>query len=157
MEELNLNKNINMKIAKVRDVKSPVRNSVDDAGIDFFIPNDIGWESYTLSKHQSINIESGIRANVPKGYALIVYNKSGQALKKRIAIGASVIDHSYQGIIHIHIYNSGDKEVTIFAGEKIVQMLLVPVSHEMIEEVSEEDLYDSISERGNGGFGSTGT
>lgn len=145
-----------MKFLKIRDVKDPSRGTSKSAGIDLFIPND--FEYRTLSPGQSILIPAGLKANVPENYAFIAFNKSGVATKKHLAVGACVIDEDYQGEIHIHVYNYGTDTVTINPGEKIIQCVLVPVLYEDVEIVqSEEDLWEGvITDRGEGGFGSTG-
>jgi dUTP pyrophosphatase len=146
-----------MKILKTRDVKTPTRGTAQSAGLDFYVPNDFPGTHY-LATSQSLNIPSGIKANVPEGYALIVMNKSGVALKKGLQVGACVIDEDYQGEIHLHVTNVGDEVAEIKPGEKLVQMLLIPVLYAEVEEVhKEEDLFDAETERGAGGFGSTGT
>lgn len=143
-----------MKFCKVRDVKSPQRSHETDAGIDFFIPND--FEQTQIFAHDSINIPSGIKVKIPHGYALIAFNKSGIATKLGLDVGANVVDEGYQGEIHLHLFNTTDHFVKLEKGQKIVQFILVPVNYEMLEEVSEEELFDSKSERGENGFGSTG-
>lgn len=143
-----------MKFCKIRDVKSPCRGHDTDAGIDFFIPND--FETSQIYPHDSINIPSGIKAKIPHGYALIAFNKSGVATKLGLDVGANVIDEGYQGEIHLHLVNTTNQFIKIEKGQKIVQFILLPVNYELPEEVSEEDLFESKSERGEGGFGSTG-
>lgn len=143
-----------MKFAKIRDVKSPCRGHNNDAGIDFFVPND--FEASALAPHESINIPSGIKVSIPAGHALIAFNKSGVAVKKGLDVGASVIDESYQGELHLHLTNTTNKYISIAPGEKIVQFILLPINYEMPEEVSEDSLFEEKSERGEGGFGSTG-
>ena len=145
-----------MKILKIRDVKTPTRGTEKSAGLDFYVPNDFPGTHY-LATSQSLNIPSGIKANVPEGYALVVMNKSGVALSKGLQVGACVIDEDYQGEIHLHVVNIGDEVATIKPGEKLVQMLLIPIAYAGIEEVfREEDLFEGETERGSGGFGSTG-
>ena len=100
-------------------------------------------------------IPSGIKANVPKGYALIAFNKSGVATKKGLYIGACVVDEDYQGEIHLHLTNVGDKDVSIAKDDKIAQFILIPVYYAIPVEVPVENLYEAESERGAGGFGST--
>lgn len=143
-----------MKISKIRDVKSPIRGTEKSAGIDFFVPND--FESCTLEPGVSACIPSGIKANVPPGFALIVFNKSGVALKRNLAVGACVIDEDYQGEIHLHVYNFGNSVETINPGEKLTQMILIPIFYDVVEEVEISDLFLESSSRGEGGFGSTG-
>ena len=147
-----------MKILKVRDVKTPTRGTEKSAGIDFYIPNDFPG-THWLAPGQDINIPSGVHVKVPEGFALIAMNKSGVATKKHLQVGACVIDEDYQGEVHLHVINVGTEVVTISPGEKLVQMLLTPVSYAGIEVVgSKEELYSGeVTERGEGGFGSTGT
>jgi len=145
-----------MRIAIIRDVKTPERGTSRSAGIDFFIPNDYNGNTF-ISPGESVLIPSGIRAEVPKGYMLTAFNKSGVATKKSLVVGACVVDEDYQGEIHIHLINSGDESVDIKPGDKIVQFILVPVNYDIIQVVSNQELFEEISERGEGGFGSTDT
>lgn len=143
-----------MNFAKTRDVKSPCRANHNDAGIDFFIPNDFKERYVPVSG--SVLIPSGIKVKVPEGHALIFMNKSGVATKKGLTVGACVVDESYQGEVHLHLMNNSSNAVKVFPGEKIVQGLLIPINYAMPSEVKLADLYDSESERGEGGFGHTG-
>lgn len=145
-----------MKILKVRDVKTPERGTPGSAGIDLFVPND--FKEISLKSGESVLIPSGIKANIPEGYALIAMNKSGVAVKRNLIVGACVIDEDYQGEMHIDLKYIGNETATISPGDKINQLLCVPINYVDIEEVSsEEELFDSVTERGAGGFGSTGT
>ena len=143
-----------MKISKVREVKTPVRGTANSAGIDFFVPEGI---NETLGPGKSCLIPSGIKANVPDNHALIAFNKSGVAVKKKLHVGACVVDEDYQGEIHINLTNVGNETVHIESGEKIIQFVLVPVTYDEVSIVDENNLFDHTSERGSGGFGSTGT
>ena len=160
-----------MKIAKVRDVKTPERGTAKSAGIDFFVPND--FIEKVLPPQRDMLIPSGIKAQVPEGFMLMAAEKSGVVTSKQAAIaagrtpkptayttivvlGAKIVDEDYQGEIHIHLINVGNEYVTIRPGTKIAQFILVPVSYENIEIVPEDQLFSEVSERGDGGFGSTG-
>jgi dUTP pyrophosphatase len=147
---------LNMKIAVIRDVKVPVRGTDKSAGIDFFVPNDYKGKT-KLTPGESVLIPSGIRANVPAGFMLTAFNKSGVATKKSLIVGAAVVDEDYQGEIHIHLLNAGEDVATFEAGDKIVQFILVPVSYLNVEVVDNTILFAEASQRGEGGFGSTGT
>jgi len=144
-----------MKFTKIRDVKSPTRANATDAGIDFFIPNDHVF-SY-LKPGASVLIPSGVKVNCPEGYALIAFNKSGVAVKKNLHVGACVVDHGYQGELHLNLTNVGSEDQTIEGGDKIVQFVLLPLGPPEVEEVEETELYEEVSARGEGGFGSSGT
>ena len=161
-----------MKFFKVREVKSPTRGTSLSAGIDFYCP--VG-KDYVLFPHADVLIPSGIKVKVPKGHALIAFNKSGVASTGRakllaglsaksdnpldacpLLIGACVIDEDYQGEIHIHLVNTGDEKIIVRQSEKIAQFILIPVNYAMPEEVdSLEALYSEKTERGENGFGST--
>ena len=147
-----------MKIWKMREVKTPTRGTPGSAGIDFYVPEDYPSSLCTISPGERFFIPSGIKANVPEGYALIAMNKSGVSMRKGLMVGACVVDSDYQGEIHLHLINASDKSVTISPGEKLVQFLLVPVNHCEVEVVTwPDELYEKESVRGSGGFGSTGT
>ena len=145
-----------MKITKIRDVKTPIRGTAGSAGIDFFVPNDYPSNLCTIPPCERFFIPSGIKANVPEGYALIAMNKSGVALKKGLMVGACVVDSDYQGEIHLHLVNTSAKPVTIEPGDKLTQFLLIPVNHCVVEEVPLGLLFEEETSRGSGGFGSTG-
>ena len=145
-----------MKISKIRNVKTPRRGTDGSAGIDFFVPDDYPTSLCTIQPNERFFIPSGIKANVPEGYALIAMNKSGVALKKGLLVGACVVDSDYQGEIHLHLVNTSYKAVTIEPGEKLTQFLLIPVDHCLVEVVNEGDLFEEETDRGSGGFGSTG-
>ena len=145
-----------MKIAKIRDVKTPTRGTQGSAGIDFYVPNDYPNSLRRVAPGERFFIPSGIKANVPEGFALIAMNKSGVALKKSLMVGACVVDSDYQGEIHLHLVNTGTADVTIEAGEKLTQFLLIPVDHCPVDVVDENALFETETDRGAGGFGSTG-
>ena len=149
MEEFNL------KFIKTKEVKSPVRGHDTDAGIDFFIPED--FESVTLRPNEDVCIDSGIKVIVPKGYALIFKEKSGVALKKKLIIGACVVDSDYRGNVHFHLFNNGLEVQSLNAGDKIIQGIVFPISLCQPEEISEEEYNTNETSSGEGGFGSTGT
>jgi len=172
------------KFCKVRKVKSPVRGTAVAAGVDFFVPEDLQEsvlveksvttgcnpkidldpmtltvKSITLQPGESVLIPSGIKVKIPHGYAMAFMNKSGVGSKKQLDRLAELVDEDYQGEVHINIVNNGLKPQVISAGDKIIQGVLIPVSYAQPEEVdTPENLYkDSNSDRGEGGFGSTGT
>lgn len=163
-----------MKFAKIRNVKSPVRATGKAAGIDFFVPNFGSNKSFIVNPGTDILIPSGIKMEIPEGYMLMAADKSGvvtskwacimanrkpkpEAFESIVILGAKIVDEDYQGEIHIHLVNVGKAKVHIKPGMKIAQFILVPVSYEGLEEVSESELFSRSSERGNGALGSTGS
>ena len=145
-----------MKFLKIRDVKSPNRGTPQSAGIDLYVPED--FTSSSLQPGQSILIPSGLKVNVPVNHVLVAFNKSGVATKKNLQVGACVIDEDYQGEIHIHLINVGCDSTSIDPGDKIIQLVLLPTVYESVEITeTEESLWKGkLTERGEGGFGSTG-
>lgn len=147
-----------LKFAKVRKVVSPKRaNSGADAGVDLFVPED--FLSVDIYTNQSVTIPSGIKFEVPAGYAMILFNKSGIASKRSLIVGACVIDHGYSGEVHINMINVGQTVQRIEPGMKIVQALVLPIIVPEFLETTEDNLYQDIhnaSVRGTGGLGSTG-
>ena len=159
-----------MKFSKVRPVKTPEYGTPGSAGIDFYVPDDAGVR--TLMPHSDILIPSGICANIPEGYMLMGADKSGVVTSARacynagrnpkkdafecsVIIGAKICDSDYQGEIHIHLINTGSFPIAIYPGMKIAQFILVPILHAALEEVPATHLFNTATERGNGGFGST--
>lgn len=142
-----------MIIQKVREVKTPSRGTSKSAGLDFYIPDD--FKKRVLKPLESVLIPSGVRAYVPEGHALVAFNKSGVAVYHGLDVGACVVDEDYEGEIHLHMINTSNSEVILEPGMKLVQFLLLNVTYEDIEVVNQ--LPKRNTERGSGGFGSTGT
>ena len=142
-----------LKFSKCRDVKSPTRANPTDAGIDFYVPDDYGPIDLWIG--ENVCIPSGIKVEIPNGYMGLFLNKSGIASKQNIIVGAQVIDAGYSGELHLDLHNIGDCETFINSGQKICQLVLVPISMAYPMEVSEEAL-NHIGDRGSNGFGSTG-
>lgn len=165
-----------MRISKTRKVKTPTRGTSRSAGLDFYVPDDWvpsgdGTEnkdftdfimaangaegiSHEVQPGSAIRIDSGIKVEVPAGYALIAFNKSGIALSG-LQIGACVVDEDYQGVINLHLFNVSDKPIRIKQGQKLAQFILLPVLYHDVEVVPEGELHAVPTERGDGAFGST--
>lgn len=143
-----------MRISKIKDVKTPHRGTSKSAGLDFFVPND--FIETIVEPGGSIRIGSGIRAEVPTGYALIAFNKSGVALSG-LQVGACVIDEDYTGEINLHLFNVSKGNITVRPGQKLTQFIALPVNYVPVEEVPDAELHTVQTERGAGAFGSTGT
>lgn len=118
-----------------------------DAGMDIF-----SCEEVMLKPGERKLISTGISMEIPEGNVALVWDKSGIAGNHGIKTMAGVIDSSYRGEIKIVILNTSDKEYSIKHGDKICQILIQPVVSAEIVEVSELE----ETERGSGGFGSTG-
>lgn len=112
---------------------------------------------------QPINVPPGERAMIPTGIAIeipnrhivgLVFARSGLAAKYGITLANSVgvIDSDYKGEIMVAVLNQGKREYFVKPGERVAQLVFVPVYAASLEEVEEL----AVTERGTGGFGSTG-
>jgi dUTP pyrophosphatase len=112
-------------------------------------------EPRVLGPGERCRIPTGIIIEVPVGYEAQVRPRSGLADKAGISLTNCVgtIDSDYRGEVQVLVVNHGDKPYTFEPGERIAQMLLMPVPKVIIEEVDE---LSESAERGAGGFGSTG-
>ena len=163
-----------IEFIKTRNVKSPERDASENAGIDFYIPEkdsftpeeikNFGEHVYvedntiTIYPHSDIKIPERKKSKFPNNVALVAYNKSGIATKKKLITGAEVIDCAYHGEWHIHLINTSDENQTIEFGQKIVQFIpqIIDVSDVVISDLPENEFFDKQTKRGTGGFGSTG-
>jgi dUTP pyrophosphatase len=143
----------NLRIMKVRDVITPSRGSNGSVGIDFYIPKD--FKTLELKTNESVLIPSGIKCEIPKGWCLIAFNKSGVSLNKGLQVGACVVDEDYRGEIHIHLTNTGLKTQMLYADDKIIQFILIEAQYPQIELVDELWIDNKNTTRGEGAFGST--
>ncbi|OZG74943.1 deoxyuridine 5'-triphosphate nucleotidohydrolase [Hahella sp. CCB-MM4] len=113
-------------------------------------------EPLTLKPGDTVLIPTGMAIHLDNpGMAAVLLPRSGLGHKHGIVLGnlVGLIDSDYQGEVMVSCWNRGSEEFTIEVGERIAQMVIVPVVQVGFEIVSEF----SDSERGSGGFGSTGT
>ena len=109
----------------------------------------------TIAAGERALVPTGLRVAIPAGYEIQVRPRSGLALKHGITLVNSpgTIDADYRGEIGVIVINHGDAPLTIAHGERIAQLVLAPVVH--VTWRAAEDL--TLTRRGMGGFGSTGT
>ena len=125
----------------------PTYAHIGDAGMDMY-----ALEPVTIEPGERVDVRTGIAMEIPTHYAGLIWDKSGISLKHGIKVLGGVIDAGYRGEIRIGLINHGNKSVSFEAGQKVAQMLIQRVSFPQIVEVTEL----SDTERGEGGFGSTG-
>lgn len=141
-----------IKIKKLREnANIPTRGSAAAAGYDLYacIENAV-----TIKPHTTEKIGTGLAIAVPDGYFGAIFARSGLAAKQglRPANCVGVADSDYRGEYIVAIHNDTDAEQIVETGERIAQLVVMPylaVEFEEVEELSE-------TERGAGGFGSTG-
>jgi dUTP pyrophosphatase len=130
------------------NAKEPTRGTIESAGLDFYTPIDV-----VIPPKGDILIPLDIKIEMPSGYALIMKEKSGIAIKKKLDIGAALVDSDYRGNIHCHLFNNSESLVVFNKGDKVCQGIIVPV---WIGHINVVENISTDTERGFGGFGSTG-
>ena len=141
------------------DVITPDRANPSDAGLDvYFCPEDSALEGVWLAPGESGLFQTGLKFGVPHGYMLEVKNRSGNAAKRQLLVGACVIDSGYNGEVFVNLHNVGRGRQLIEKNMKIAQVVMVPVVPFRLQACSEDMLYAepiTISDRGEGALGST--
>lgn len=112
-------------------------------------------ETVTIEPGDTFLVHTGVAMEIPEGYAGLIYARSGLATKKGLAPAnkVGVIDADYRGEIMVPLYNHSKKAAVIENGERIAQLVITPF---LTVEFIETDTLDE-TDRGTGGFGSTGT
>lgn len=117
-----------------------------DAGLDLRTPRAV-----TIPAYGSATVDTGVHVALPYGCAGLLVSKSGLNVKHDIT-STGLIDEGYTGSIVVKLYNHGGEDHEFEAGDKVTQLVVVPVVRESLEQVSAF----RPSERGDAGFGSTG-
>ena len=128
----------------------PTRANEGDAGLDLYAA-----ESARIAPGGRVSVGTGLAVAIPGGLAGLVLPRSGNALKQGITLANSpgLIDSGYRGEVRILLLNTDrTSEVRIAAGDRIAQLVLVPIATASPLEAGELD--DTV--RGSGGFGSSG-
>lgn len=137
-----------LKIKKIHpDAKLPKYATEGDAGMDLF-----ATEEKILGPGDFWAVPVGFALEIPKGYAGLIWDKSGLSINHGLKILGGVIDSGYRGEVKVGIINLSNSEYKIEKGHKVAQMIVQKIEHVEIIEV--ENL--SETKRGEEGFGSTG-
>ena len=133
------------------DLKLPSYETVGSAGMDIAACID---DDVTIEPGDMALIPTGFALAIPMGYEVQVRPRSGLAIKHGITLinSPGTIDSDYRGEVKVGLINHGKKAVTFKRGDRIAQMIVAPViqaSFNVVESLDE-------TERGDGGFGSTG-
>ena len=142
-----------LKIKKIREgAKVPFRATEGSAGMDLSACID---QAVTIRPGELKLIPTGIAIELPSAnYVAYIFARSGLGIKHGICLsnGVGVIDSDYRGEVCVGLCNVSDKEYTIQPFERVAQLVVSPVSLMPVQEVTEL----SNTDRGAGGFGSTG-
>lgn len=135
-----------MKIMLGESAYKPSRAHATDAGLDLRTPVAV-----TVPAHGSVVVDTKTHVELPQGCAGLIVSKSGLNVKHGL-VTTGLIDEGYAGSILVRIYNHSDEDYFFEPGDKVTQLVVIPVRYEPLE------IVDSIDggERGDGGFGSTG-
>lgn len=135
-----------MKVKLEKWAYMPERAHSTDAGADLRTPHDV-----TVMPNSSVVIDTGVHIELPPNTVGMLKSKSGLNVKHGIT-SEGVIDVGYTGSIAVKLYNHSDKSCELKAGDKISQLVIMPIltpTFELVDELEQ-------TERGNNGFGSTG-
>ena len=124
----------------------PSRGHETDAGLDLRTPKAV-----TVPAYGSVTVDTGVHVALPHGCAGLLVSKSGLNVKHGIT-STGLIDEGYTGSIVVKLYNHGGEDYAFEDGDKVTQLIVLPVVCEPLEKVSAFNR----TERGDNGFGSTG-
>jgi dUTP pyrophosphatase len=138
---------VKYKLEKEKNAIAPTHAFENDAGYDLYAPRDV----YVLGQMRT-TVDTGVCFEIPKGYYGAIKPKSGLLFKEDINVGEGVVDCGYTGSVRVRILNLGCSPYQFKKGEKIAQIVFSPCLTPVLEETTEL----GETERGSGGFGSTG-
>lgn len=152
-----------VKIKKLRDNATlPVRATATAAGYDICFAPEFGRKYYPgtvintvkVARGEVIKLETGLAFELPPNMAMLVLPRSGLATKQKLrpANTPGLVDSDYRGELFVALENFGEKIQTIEPGDRIAQVVFINTLHPAFQEVTEL----SQTDRGKGGFGSTG-
>lgn len=141
-----------IKIKKLNaDATIPTRSHPTDAGLDLYASESLWVDEGTL-------ISTGIAVDIPPGYEGTVRPRSGLTSSTAFRVQIGTVDSGYNGELKViadcfPFIDIGDQSYPVSTGDKIAQLVISPIETPLVEVV---DKFDSESERGENGFGSTG-
>ncbi len=135
-----------MKVKLDQGAFAPTRAHDIDAGLDLYAVDD-----RIVEAKGSAIFRTGVHVELPKGCCGLLVSKSGLNVKHGIT-STGLIDEGYSGDIAVKLYNHSGYDFTVHRGDKISQLVIIPVKYEPVEIVDEIE----SGERGDAGFGSTG-
>ena len=125
----------------------PERAHKTDAGLDVK-----SCENRLIKSHRGALLRTGLHVQLPHGTAGLLVSKSGLNVKHGIT-STGLIDEGYKGEIMVKLYNHSDYDYYVNAGDKISQLVVIPV---LYEDIHIKNFLDADTDRGNNGFGSSG-
>ena len=137
---------MNLKVMLDEGAYMPERAHAADAGYDLRTPVNV-----QIAVRRGATIDTKVHVMIPKGYAGFIKSKSGLLSRNNIRVDG-VVDAGYTGTIKVMMFNDGLLDKTFRVGDKIAQLVILPIETPELEEVSSLE----ETERGDNGFGSSG-
>ena len=137
-----------MKVMLDHGAKMPTKAHKTDAGYDVYAA-----QSKYIAARGSAEVDIGVHIEIPSGYFGLIAGRSGMNFKQSIICPQGTIDSGYTGSIKVKLYNMSAESKMIEKGDRIAQIIFIKCSSPKLEQVDRLD----DSERGESGFGSTGT
>lgn len=131
-----------------KDLEVPRYANPSDAAFDLRAREEV-----VIPPGQHVAVKTGLAMAIPQGHVGLIWDRSGLAAKHRVTTLAGVIDSGYRGEVGVVLCNLGETPFTVERGMRIAQMIIQPYVTADLHEVEDLDETD----RGEGGFGSTGT
>jgi dUTP pyrophosphatase len=125
----------------------PVRHHADDAGLDLHCSEDAA-----LEPGEGKVVPTGVAVAVPKGHVGMIADRSSMA-KRGLKVAGGIVDAGYRGEVGVVLWNLSKEAVRLRRGDRIAQMLVLPIAAPSVREVK---AFDEPTSRGQRGFGSTG-
>ena len=137
---------MNIDILLDKGAKMPTKAHDTDAGFDLYTPYE-----FTVKANGSAVVQTGVHMVIPKNFCGVVISKSGLLTRQDITT-TGLVDAAYTGEIVIKVQNNGNKDYHFNRGDKVTQIMILPVPEVELVEVE----YLPFTERGDRGFGSSG-
>lgn len=146
--------NINIHLFDQTNAKLPTRGTSQSAGYDLYASEDI-----VLMPMERKLVSTGIGMSIPNGYYGKIFDRSGMAYKNGLTCLAGVIDSDYRGEVKVLLLNVTNSSKVVSKGERIAQIVFMEYLNTNFTTISKSDFLNDTfdNNRGNGGFGSTGT
>lgn len=142
-----INKSLNVCVKLEKDATLPYQATCGSAGADLSCNKAV-----VIKPKERCLIETGVSMEIPCGHLAFVIGRSGNTINKGLHVALGLIDSDYRGNIGVMAFNQSDKEIAVKNGDRIGQIVILPVPQINFIEVDEL----SKTERGEGGYGSTG-
>lgn len=141
---------VKVKVKKLSEqAVIPKKATVGSAGFDLHCTG-----RFSISPGEHVAVPTGLAFEIPPGYVMLIYPRSGNAKKHGLTLSnaVGVVDSDYRGEVMVLLHNAGDHQVFIEPGDRVAQAIIQRIPEVELEEC--ENLSDT--QRSSGGFGSTG-